>query len=76
MALEVRGDFDARMLRLAATGSKNGPQARRLLALAAIYEGATRTRAAEIGGVTRQIIRDGMQPASWTPPKTSGQIRI
>ena len=58
MALELRGDFDARMLRLAAKGSKNGPQARRLLALAAIYEGATRTRAAEIGGVTRQIIRD------------------
>ena len=58
MALEVRGDFDARMLRLAAKGSKNGPQARRLLALAAIYQGATRTRAAEIGGVTRQSIRD------------------
>ena len=51
MALELRGDFHARMLRLAAKGSKNGPQARRLLALAAIYEGATRTRAAEIGGV-------------------------
>jgi len=43
LALELRGDFDARMLRLAAKGSKNGPQARRLLALAAIYEGATRT---------------------------------
>ena len=58
MALELRGDFDACMLRLATKDSKNGPQARRLLALAAIYEGATRTRAAEIGGVTRQIIRD------------------
>ena len=58
MALGLRGDFDARMLRLAAKGSKNGPQARRLLALAAIYEGATRTRAVEIGGVPRQIIRD------------------
>jgi len=51
MALELRGDFDARMLRLAAKGSKNGAQARRLLALAAIYEGATRTRAADICGV-------------------------
>ena len=58
MALELRGDFDAHMLRLAAKGSKNGPQARRLLALAAFYEGATHTRATEIGGVTRQIIRD------------------
>jgi len=37
---------------------RNGPQARRLLALAAIYEGASRTEAAKIGGVTLQIIRD------------------
>jgi transposase len=29
-----------------------------LLALAAIYDGATRTEAAKIGGVTLQIIRD------------------
>ena len=58
MALELRVDYDACMLRLAAKGSKNEPQTRRLLALAAIYQGATRTRAAEIGGVTRHIIRD------------------
>jgi transposase len=38
--------------------SKDGPQARRLLALAAIYEGATRTEAAKIGGVTLQVVRD------------------
>ena len=31
---------------------------RRLLALAAIYDGATRAGAAQIGGVTRQIVRD------------------
>ena len=37
---------------------KDGPQARRLLALAAIYDGATRTEAAKIGGVGLQIIRD------------------
>ena len=37
---------------------KTGPQARRLLALAAIYDGATRTEAAKIGGVGLQIIRD------------------
>src|SRR6266567_951455 len=41
----LRQDFDA-------------PQARRLLALAAIYDGATRTEAAKIGGVGLQIIRD------------------
>ena len=45
-------------LRAIARKSKDGPQARRLLALAAIYEGATRTEAARIGGVTLQIVRD------------------
>ena len=29
-----------------------------LLALAAIYDGSSRTEAAEIGGVTLQIVRD------------------
>jgi hypothetical protein len=37
---------------------KDGPQARRLLALAAIYDEATRTEAAKIGGVGLQIIRN------------------
>jgi transposase len=46
------------LARAAAKRSKDGPQARRLLALAAIYDGATRTQAAEIGGVTLQIVRD------------------
>ncbi len=58
MAVPLRADFDARMTRAAAKRSKNGAQARRLLALAAIYDGAARTQAAEIGGVTRQIVRD------------------
>jgi transposase len=38
--------------------TKDGPQARRLLTLATIYDGATRTEAAKIGGVGLQIIRD------------------
>jgi transposase len=38
--------------------TKDGPQVRRLLALAAIYNGATRSAAAEVGGVGLQIIRD------------------
>ena len=58
MPVPLRDDFDAAMVRAAAKRSKDGPQARRLLALAAIYEGATRTEAAKIGGVTLQIIRD------------------
>ena len=33
-------------------------QVRRLLALAAIYDGGSRTEAAAIGGVTLQVVRD------------------
>jgi len=58
MPIPLRADFDAQMVRSAARRSKDGPQARRLLALAAIYEGATGTEAAKIGGVTLQIVRD------------------
>ena len=54
----LRGDFDAARLRGLAKKTKDGPQARRLLALAAIYDGATRTEAAKIGGVGLQIVRD------------------
>ena len=58
MPIALRADFDAQMVRAAAKRSKDGAQARRLLTLAAIYEGATRTEAAKIGGVTLPIIRD------------------
>ena len=58
MPIPLRGDYDAETVRAAARRSKDGPQARRLLALAAVYEGATRTQAARIGGVTLQIVRD------------------
>src|SRR5689334_10962344 len=54
----LRQDCDASQLRGLARKTKDGPQARRLLALAAIYDGATRTEAAKIGGVGLQIIRD------------------
>src|SRR5271165_4775998 len=57
-AIGLRGDYDAGALRAAAKRTKDGPQARRLLALAAIYDGATRTEAAKIGGVGLQVIRD------------------
>lgn len=58
MPLPLRSDFDADAVRAAAKKSKDGPQAWRLLALAAIYDGVTRTEAARIGGVTVQIVRD------------------
>src|SRR5271157_3886742 len=58
MAIPLRTDFDGQTVRSAAKRSKDGPQARRLLALAAIYDGATRTEAAKIGGVGLQVVRD------------------
>jgi transposase len=56
MPIPLRIDFDASALRSWARKTKYGPQARRLLALAAIYDGAT--EAAKIGDVTLQIVRD------------------
>jgi transposase len=58
MPIPLRADFDATQLRAAARQSKDAGQARRLLALAAVYDGSTRTEAAKIGGVTLQIVRD------------------
>ena len=58
MTTPLRGDFDASGLRLLARQSKDAGQARRLLALAVIYEGGRRHEAAKIGGVTLQIVRD------------------
>lgn len=54
----LRPDFDAAGLRRSARQSRDASQTRRLLALAAIYEGGSRSDAARIGGVTVQIVRD------------------
>src|SRR5512136_1284112 len=56
--IPLRADFDAPAVRALARRSRDAAQTRRLLALAAIYEGASRTEAAAIGGVTLQIVRD------------------
>ena len=53
--IALRGDFDGPGLRRLAKQSKDAAQARRLLALAEIYDGGSRTDAARIGGVTLQI---------------------
>jgi len=54
-AVTLRSDFNASDLRHLARRSKDAPQARRLLALAAIYGGGKRTEAARLGNVTLQI---------------------
>ena len=56
--IALREDFDGSGLRKLAKATKDAAQARRLLALAEIYDGGSRTDAARIGGVTLQIVRD------------------
>ena len=57
-SISLRDDFDGASLRRLARKSKSANQARRLLALAEIYDGGRRTTAARIGGVGLQIVRD------------------
>lgn len=56
--IALREDFDGLGLRQLAKQTRDAAQARRLLALAEIYDGGLRTDAARIGGVTLQIVRD------------------
>jgi transposase len=54
----LRSDFDAIGLRKLERRSRDPDQTRRLLALAEIYDGGSRSDAARIGGVGPQIVRD------------------
>jgi len=81
MPVPLRADFDAATLRDLARRSDDADQVRRLLALAAIYDGSSRTEAAAIGGVTLQIVRDWVLrfnaegPAGLIDRKAPGQPR-
>ena len=56
--IALRPDYDATQLRRIARESEDADQVRRLLALAVIYDGCSRTEAAEVGGVGLQMVRD------------------
>src|SRR5438270_10194025 len=56
-AIAVRTDYTAGEVRRFAQRAKDAAQARRLLAIAAVLEGASR-EAAKIGGMDRQTLRD------------------
>ena len=63
MAVAIeRDELSAGELRAAARRSKDVAQARRLLALALVLEGASRTEAAEAAGMDRQTLRDWVHP--------------
>jgi transposase len=57
-AIPVRTDYSACEVRLFAKRAKDAGQARRLLAIAAVLDGASREDAAKIGGMDRQTLRD------------------
>ena len=56
--IPLRSDFNAAALRALAKRSRDPDQTRRLLALAAIYDGQSRSQAAQLAGVGLQIVRD------------------
>ena len=57
-AVRLRTDFTAGELRQLAKKAKHVNQSRRLLSLAAVIDGMSRTEAAMIGGMDRQTLRD------------------
>ena len=57
-AIAVRTDYTSEEVRRLAKRAKDAAQARRLLAIAAVLDGASREEAAKIGGMDRQTLRD------------------
>ena len=74
-AIGLREDFDGTALRRLARASKSANQARRLLALAEIYDGSSRNAAARIGGVGLQIVRDWVVRFNARGPEARSKAR-
>lgn len=79
--IALRGDYDAPRLRRLARWNGDAGQVRRLLALALIYDGGSRSAAAASGGVSLQVVRDWVLrfnaegPAGLIDRKARGQPR-
>ena len=58
VCIALRDDYDSIELRCLAKHSRYPRQVRRLLALAAVYDGMSRAEAAKVGGMDRQTLRD------------------
>ena len=56
--IALRADYDSNELRGLAKRCRDARQVRRLLALAAVYDGMSRMAAAKVGGMDRQTLRD------------------
>lgn len=57
-AVSFRADFDGEWLRLLARQTKDASHARRLMALASIYDGGSRSDVARLGSAPLQFVRD------------------
>lgn len=81
MTIALRTDYDADTVRAAAREVQDSTQARRLLSIAAVYDGASRTEAAMLGGMDRQTLRDWVHrfneegPAGLKSRKAPGAAR-
>ena len=67
-AVALRLDWDAKRVGAAAREAEDADQARRLLAIAAAYEGQDRSAAAKIGAMERQTLRDWVHRFNATGP--------
>ena len=80
-SIPLRTDFSASDLRALAGRCTDANQARRLLSLAAVYDGMDRAQAAKIGGMDRQTLRDWVHrfnddgPDGLTDRKAPGRKR-
>jgi hypothetical protein len=72
-AIPVRTDYTAGEVRRFAQRAKDAAQARRLLAIAAVLEGASREEAAKIGGMDRQTLR-GADPIPRFPTASAPSV--
>ena len=74
-AVRMRTDFSAGELRRLAAATRNANQSRRLLSLAAVLDGMSRTEAARIGGMDRQTLRDWVHRFNECGPEGLKDIR-
>src|SRR6516225_738108 len=72
-AIPVRTNYTAGEVRRFAQRAKDAAQARRLLAIAAVLDGASREEAATIGGMDRQTLRELGDPVQRTGTGRSHQ---
>ncbi len=82
VAVQLRGDYSGDDLRRLSRASEDAAQTWRLLALAAVYDGGSRSMAARIGGVGLQVVRDRVMrfnahgPAGLVDRKAPGKTAL